>query len=160
MTTAPEPLPPGLANGHGPAPTAAQQTAQGIGVLINLLIGVQQAIGQIAQQQRYCAQCLAARIQWENAHGQELRAAVEKARQAAGIPDTEQLPAGFDPSPFLPENLRPGSGQAMPAVQLKLTTVNGTDVCAQHIPGVAGGRQPLLIAQGHLTPGMLGKLGG
>lgn len=170
MTQDPEstPVPEAFMNGHGPGPTPAQRTAAAMEAIAadlpryvqafgSILGGLPQAIGQsVRTPQHLCAQCVTARITWENSHLTELKAAITDAMAAHGIPDGSPVPAGLDPAPFLPENLRPGGSQAMPSVNPAITTVSGTDCCAAHIPGVQGGRT-LLIAQGSLSPSMLSQ---
>lgn len=97
---------------------------------------------------RVCATCLASRVSWEKAN----RTALSEAMAAA---QKQAITAGQDPgqadfAPFLPERLR-GS---VPNVNTAITTCQGTDVCAEHVPGVQGGT-PLLIAQGNVPPGAL-----
>lgn len=152
-------------NGHTDAKplTAAQQTAQGVSAIAGMLHQLPQALaGMLAQvaraipDQHMCAQCVITRLTWETAHMAELKAAIQAARQAAGIPEGAPLPPGFDPAPFAPEHLRPGGAQGMPPVQPAITTVQGTEVCAAHIPGQPGGRQ-LLIAHGSLSSSLLSQ---
>ena len=101
-------------------------------------------------QPHMCATCLAQRIQWELAHPaemQRLTEAVAAAQQAAA--------AGKQP-PDLTDVMPDG----MPQVQPSVTTVQGTECCAQHIPGLPGSRPPLLAVQGALSHAMLGQLAG
>lgn len=159
---------PAAFNGHGTL-TPAQQTAQGVTAITEMLPRIAQAFGGLFGQlpqaigqaarvpQHVCAQCLIARLGWEAAHMTELKEAIATAREAHGLPEGAAFPPGFDPSPFLPAHLRPGTGTAgMPPVQPAITTVNGTEVCAGHIPGQPGGRQ-LLIAHGSLNSSLLSQ---
>lgn len=162
-----QPIPAGLAavspNGHPPTP--AQQTAAAASMIAGFL-GQQlpQMLGQVMQampRAHVCGPCLVARLTWENKHHATLKAAIAQAAEAAGIPEGDPRAMQIDPSPFIPEHLRPGAGpEGLPGVQPAITTIQGTDVCAQHVPGAPGqapGRT-LLIAQGHLSPAMLTQL--
>lgn len=152
----PEPVPAAF-NGNGTR-TPAQQTAQSARMIAEMLADLPRAIavmlGQLARaipSQHVCAACLVARINWEARHARDLEAAVELARAAHGLPDGAVLPPGFDPSPFLPERLRPGAPQGMPPLTGAVTAVGGTDTCSEHVPGRSAGRT-LLIANGALSP--------
>jgi hypothetical protein len=121
-----------------------------------------QALATVLQQvpvqtrQHLCFHCLFARLGWEAAHEREMKEAIGKAAEAAGL--TEADPR-LDPAPHLPVHLRPGAGsQGMPSLTVAVTTVNGTDVCSAHVPGRPGGKQ-LLLATGSLSQGMLAGLG-
>lgn len=156
-------------NGSSPAARtadASEKTAAASEQAAVFLGQLPQAIGSMLAQvvrsipaQHLCAQCIGARMAWEAAHGRDVETAVAAGRAAHGIPDGAPLPPSFDPAPFLPENLRPGAVNGMPPLSGAITTVSGTDYCAQHIPGRPSGRT-LLVAQGSLTPSALASLGG
>ena len=110
---------------------------------------------QAITQQHLCAQCVLARMAWGASHDGDVRAAIGRAAQAAGISGDEAVTAQLDPAPFLPEEIR----NSMPPLQEAVTTVNGTDVCADHVPGRPGGKT-LLIAGGPLSPSALTALAG
>lgn len=120
-----------------------------------------QAVAQAIPRQ-LCAQCLLDRLGWEHRHAKEIAEASariqEAAKEAARMGVPPQQPAEM----FLPERLRPGQPDGMPQPQPGITTVNGTMVCAGHVPGAPGkpGARPLLIANGPLSTGMLAGLGG
>jgi hypothetical protein len=174
MTSDSADVPPGLqaaapVNGHGTAtpPTAAQQTAQGISAIAGMLSQYPQMFANLLSQAVQamprpqpvmCATCILASIKWQTDNKAELDAAVANARTAAEIPDGAPLPPDFPLMQFLPAHLQPGGESAPPNVQPKITSVGGTDVCVEHIPGKPGGRQ-LLIAQGSLNSAMLAGLG-
>lgn len=165
MTTDPAPSPlPAAFSPNGTSP--ASRTADAAERAASLLSQLPQAIGVMLSQvvraipsQHLCATCLVNRIAWEASHQRDLEAAVAKAREAHGLPPDSPLPPGFDPSPFLPEHLRPGGSQGMPNLTGAITTVNGTDTCSEHIPGRAAGRT-LLIANGALSPSAMASLRG
>jgi hypothetical protein len=108
-------------------------------------------------QQRLCAPCLIARVQWENAHRPDLEKMIAAVREAQ---ETGQPLPVADPSELLPEALRPGQPGGMPSVQPSATTVQGTEFCVQHLPGMPGSRPPLLIAQGALTSAAMSQMAG
>lgn len=147
-------------NGHG-TPVSLSPTA----AIAKMMTTLPQALAQIIAtvpvktRQHLCAHCLGARLGWAAAHQAELRTATEAAAVAHGISPAGPFPPGFDPAPFLPEHLRPGGSQGIPLMQPAITTVSGTEVCADHFPGQPAGRQPLLIAHGSLTPSMLAQIG-
>lgn len=102
-------------------------------------------------QPRMCASCLAKRVAWEKAN----RVALETAMAAAQAAARQAGGAGNEPpdfAPYLPEGLRDAG---IPAVNLAVTTEQGTDKCAQHITGVQGGGAPLLVATANVPPGAL-----
>jgi hypothetical protein len=160
----PQPVPAGL-NGNTPP---ARQTADAVTLIAELLpkygqafggilAGLPQAIGQAVRiPNHWCAQCVIARLTWEAAHQADLQTAAAVALHAAGVAEGQPVPPGFDPTPFLPPNLQPGGPQGMPPLNNSITTVNGTEVCAAHIPGQPGGRA-LLIAHGSLSSGLLAQ---
>jgi len=156
------PAPPPAFNGSAPA---AQQTARSAAEISGMLAEFPQALAMMLAQvirsippRHLCAQCLTTRIAWEAAHQRDLEAAVTSARAAHGITEGAPLPPGFDPSPFLPEHLRPGGPQGMPPLTGAVTTVGGTDTCSEHVPGRAVGRT-LLIANGALSASAMAQLG-
>jgi hypothetical protein len=97
-------------------------------------------------QPRMCAACLAKRIPWEKAN----RAAVETAMAAAQAAAAKGEPADF--ALYLPERLR---AAGVPAVNMAVTSEQGTEKCAEHITGVQGGAAPLLVATANVPPGAL-----
>jgi hypothetical protein len=103
-------------------------------------------LAQITQP-RMCAICLAKRIPWEKTN----RAAVETAMAAAQAAAANGEPADF--ALYLPERLR---AAGVPAVNLAVTTEQGTEKCAEHVSGVQGGGAPLLVATGALTQPAIG----
>jgi hypothetical protein len=111
---------------------------------------------QAVTPQHMCATCLIQRVSWENAHRTDMKAAMDAAAHAAGVEPGSPEAARIDFGPFLPEPLRPGAANAIPQVGQAITAVQGTEVCPMHIPGVQAGRQPLLVAQGAISPAMLG----
>jgi len=104
-----------------------------------------QAVTQLIQP-RMCAACLAKRIPWEKAN----RTAVETAMAAAQAAAAKGEPADF--ALYLPERLRDGG---VPAVNMSVTSENGTEKCAEHVSGVQGGSAPLLVATANVPPGAL-----
>jgi hypothetical protein len=101
-------------------------------------------------QPRLCAPCLIASNQWTALHKGELerallaaRRAVEQARAEGRQPTQDEL----NLARYLPEELR----EQMPNAQPAVTAVNGTEMCAQHVPG-GPGKPGLLVANGPLTP--------
>jgi hypothetical protein len=142
--------------------SAARQTADGVAAIAGmlpqlaqslggLLAQLPQAVGQAVQvPQHLCAQCVVARMTWGAANQAEVKAAIGRAAQAAGIPEGDPRAAQLDPAPFLAEQAR----RSMPPLQPAITTVQGTDVCGSHVPGRPGGQQ-LLIASGSLSSAML-----
>jgi len=162
VTEIPAPVPAAFNGSTGPAHQTAQNTDRIASLLEQLPRAVGMMLAQVVQAippRHLCATCLANRIAWETANQRALEAAVEAARAAHGIPEGTPLPPGFDPSPFLPENLAPGAPQGMPALTGAITTVGGTDTCSEHIPGRAAGRT-LLIANGALSPSAMAQLRG
>lgn len=154
------PVPAAFNGSHGPAHQTAENTDRIASLLAQLPQAIGMMLGQVVQsipRQHLCATCLVNRIAWETANQRALEAAVADAMAAHGIPEGSPLPTGFDPSPFLPENLRPGGTQGMPALTGAITTVGGTDTCSEHIPGRAAGRT-LLIANGALSPSAMAQL--
>jgi hypothetical protein len=109
-------------------------------------------------QVRMCATCIVGRIAWENAHKADMNQAMREAAVAAGIDPADPQAGQADFGPFLPEHLQPGQRAGIPGVNQAVTTVQGTDVCHLHIPGVQPGRAPLLVANAAMSPGMLGQL--
>jgi hypothetical protein len=137
------PVPPAF-NGN-PIPSHATadntgRTSEAAERIASLLGQLPQAIGMMLGQvvraipsQHLCAQCLVDRIGWEALHRRELEAAIEKGREAHGIPEGAPLPPGFDPAPFLPKQLQPGGPQEMPNLTASITIVNGgRDVLRSH----------------------------
>jgi hypothetical protein len=112
----------------------------------------------VQTRQHLCAPCVIARIGWEAAHGRELKAAIAEAGRAYGLEDGDPRAAQLDPGPHLPPDLRPGGRQGLPPLTAAVTTVGGTEVCSEHIPGRPGS-QKLLIATGALSPSALAGLG-
>jgi hypothetical protein len=165
-----KPVPPAF-NGKS---TPGLRTADGIERVVEMLSLVPQAVNQLLPQfppaigmavaqairipQQFCAQCLTTRIIWENKHERTLVAASEQHTFAAAEAATKGVPAP-PVETFLPEELRPGQPDGMPLVQPGVTTVNGTLVCAGHIPGLPGkpGARTLLIANAPLSSSMLAQ---
>lgn len=145
------------------SPTSAKRTADGVAAIAGMLSQFPQALAQVLQQvqvqtrQHLCAQCLIARIGWEAVHGPDLKAAIAAAGKAYGLEEGDPRAAQLDPGPHLPANLRPGGPQGIPPLTAAVTTVGGTDVCSEHIPGRPGS-QKLLVATGALSPGALAGL--
>ena len=106
-----------------------------------------QAVTQLLQPDM-CGTCLARRIPWEKAN----RGAVETAMAAAQAAAANGESADF--ALYLPERLR---AAGVPAVNMRVTTENGTSKCAEHITGVQGGSAPLLVATANVPPGALTK---
>jgi hypothetical protein len=162
MTDSPAETPPGF-NGSG---HAARQAAQGIAEISDALSQFPQVLAAVLRQvpvqvqtrQHLCAQCLIARIGWEAKYGQQLKAAIAAAGAAFGLAEGDPRAGQLDPAPHLPENLRPGQPQGLPPLTAAVTTVGGTEVCSEHIPGRPGS-QKLLIATGALSPSALAGLG-
>lgn len=165
---------PAALNGNG-HPTAARQTADGVAAIAGMLPQLAQAFsgmlsqlpqatGQAVAQsipRQLCAQCVLTRLAWEGKHAQEIAAASAGYQRAA----EEAATLGIPPQPpesFLPERLQPGQPEGMPLPQPGITTVNGTLVCAGHVPGAPGkpGAKTLLIANAPLSTSMLAGLAG
>lgn len=179
-------IPPGLqavpalsSNGRTDAKplTAAQQTAEGVTALTQMFPQAVAALTQlfaqfpqafadvlaqvpvrvIPQVRHLCAPCVIARVTWELAHAPELKQAETAARAQLELGENDPFPPGFDPALFLPDHLRPGAGsQGMPVPRPAITTAGGTEVCAQHIPGLPG-KSSLVVAQGALSPSLLAQ---
>lgn len=133
-------------NGSGPA--LAQVLPQMIAQALASVL--QQVPVQAATRQHLCAQCVLARMTWGAANEKAVKAAIAAAAQAHGIPGDDPRAARLDPVPFLPAGLR----DSMPPLQEAVTTFQGTEVCADHVPGRPGGKQ-LLIVNGPLSSAML-----
>lgn len=124
-----------------------------------------QATGQAVAQsipRQLCAQCVIIRLGWEARYGQEAAEASANYQEAAEEAARVGVSLQRGPESFLPERLRPGQPEGMPVPQPGITVVNGTLVCAGHVPGAPGkpGAKTLLIANGPLSSGMLAGLGG
>jgi hypothetical protein len=152
-------------NGSVPPSKALPMLIQVLPQLVDALPQMMaQALASVLQQvpvqtrQHLCATCVLARLTWNLAHERELTAALTMAAQVHGLADGDPRLAQLDPAPFLPEALRPGGPQGMPPAHPSITTVGGTEVCSEHIPGRQGGKQ-LLLASGPLSQGMLASLG-
>jgi hypothetical protein len=89
-----------------------------------------------------------------------MEAAMEAAAAAAGVQPGSPQAAQLDLAVFLPEHLRPGGQSGMPDVRQAITTFQGTEACAMHIPGVQAGRSALLVANAAMTPAMLSQFAG
>lgn len=98
---------------------------------------------------RLCATCLVARVQWEHANRPALEKAMAELRAAV---EAGEQPT--DMGAYLPDEVK----ASMPQVNPSVTSINGTECCAGHLPGMPGGRQPLLIAHSALTPGLMGQM--
>jgi len=152
---------PAAFNGSG---YTAKQAAQGIADISAALAQFPQILAAVLRQvqvqtrQHLCAPCLIARIGWEATYGQQLKAAIGAAGAAFGLAEGDPRAGQLDPAPHLPENLRPGQPQGLPPLTAAVTTVGGTEVCSEHIPGRPGS-QKLLIATGALSPSALAGLG-
>jgi hypothetical protein len=104
---------------------------------------------QTVTQQHLCHLCLVERFGWESAHETEIKAAMKSAAEAAGFGPEDPRAQQLDFGPFLPEQLRPGAGaSAIPAMNTAVTTVQGSDVCQWHVPGVQARRGKLLVVPG------------
>jgi hypothetical protein len=148
-------------NGHS---TPARQTAEGVAEIATALAQFPQVLAAVLRQvqvqtrQHLCAQCLIVRIGWEALHGRELKAAIAAAGAAFGLPEGDPRAGQLDPAPHLPPDLKPGGPQGIPPLTAAVTTVGGTEVCSEHIPGRPGS-QKLLIATGALSASALAGLG-
>lgn len=146
------------------SPSAARQTADGVAEISTALSQFPQVLAAVLRQvqvqtrQHLCAPCLIARIGWEAAHGKELKAAIAAAGAAFGLEDGDPRAAQLDPGPHLPPDLQPGGPRGIPPLTAAITTVGGTEVCSEHIPGRPG-HQKLLIATGTLSPSALAAFG-
>jgi len=147
-------LPPGLSqNGHGPTARLMEALPQ---MLFQAVTAALQQV-QVTTAPLPCATCFLARLQWGASHAAEFREA-ERAYAAAVAEQEQKDPqdrVALDPASFAPDSL-----QSAPPLQGGTVMVGGTLYCAQHIPGAPGmpGTSPLLIAQAHLTPGMLSEM--
>jgi hypothetical protein len=94
---------------------------------------------QVIARQPLCGTCLLLRITWEQNHRKPMEQAIADACQAAGIEPGSPQAGQLDLAAFLPPELRPGTPGGMPPVQERATTVNGSDLCPMHIPGVQSG---------------------
>lgn len=129
------------------------------GVLAQMLpAAITQAVAAAQPGQPLCAVCLPERLKWEAAHQAEISAAFQEAFEAAGVTADDPRAGSVDPTSHLPEHLRPGH-PGVPHPNPAVTTVQGTDVCAMHVPGAPAGRPPLLIAAGPLSAQMLSRAG-
>lgn len=158
-------------NGNSPS-SPARQTADGVAAIAGMLPQLAQGIGGMLSQlpmaigqaspRQLCAQCVLARLGWENRFGPEIAEASAKAQEAAEEAAAQGVPFQRPPESFLPERLQLGQPDGMPQLQPGITTVNGTLVCAGHVPGAPGkpGAKTLLIAHGPLSSGMLAGLSG
>jgi hypothetical protein len=113
---------------------------------------------QTVTQQHVCATCLTLRVNWEHAHRADMETAMQTAAEAAGVQPGSPQAAQVDFGPFLPPHLRPGEKNGIPPVSQAITTVQGTEVCPAHVPGVQAGRAPLLVATANIPAGTLGQL--
>jgi hypothetical protein len=107
-------------------------------------------------QPRYCAPCLIASNQWASRYKPAIEAAqraaeeaVQKALAEGRQPTQEEL----NPAAYLPEEVRATAPQVNPAA----TLLNGTEVCAGHLPG-APGQSGLVAAPGGLSGAALAGL--
>jgi hypothetical protein len=167
-------VPAGL-NGNG-GTSHAKRTADGVAALAGMLPQLAQMLGSALSQlpqataqavaqsvpRQLCAQCVLARVTWEARHAQEMAGASAEYQQAATEAAQQGIPLQKPPEAFLPERLHPGQPDGIPPVQPGITTVNGTLVCAGHIPGAPGkpGAKALLIAHGPLSSAMLSSISG
>ncbi len=160
MTDTPAKIPAAF-NGQ---PVPAKQTAEGVAAIAGMLARFPQTLAMVLQQvpvqtrQHLCAPCVITRIGWEAVHGSELKAAIAAAGKAYGLDDGDPRAAQLDPGPHLPPALQPGGPQGLPPLTAAITTVAGTDVCSEHIPGRPGS-QKLLVVSGALSPSALAGLG-
>jgi len=113
---------------------------------------------QAVTQQHVCATCLTLRVNWEHAHRADMETAMSAAAEAAGAEPGSPQAAQIDFGPFLPPHLRAGEKNGIPPVHQAITTVQGTEVCPAHVPGVQAGRAPLLVATANIPAGTLGQL--
>lgn len=152
-------------NGHPHEPTDAELIGDAVAGKIGQLLGqvlpqvfnmlpamIAQAVQQ-PQRPRWCSACLVNRLGWEAAHKADMETAMAMAAKMAGLAESDPQAARLDVAPFLPERLRPGSGQAeqMPPVMDAVTMVQGTEFCAGHVPGAPGAQGRSLIVP---PPGM------
>lgn len=160
MTDSSAEIPPAFNGSAYPARQTAKsvaEIAEALSQFPQLLATVLQRV-QVQTRQHLCAQCVIVRIGWEAVHGRELKAAIAAAGAAFGLAEGDPRAGQLDPAPHLPENLRPGQPNGLPPLTAAVTTVGGTEVCSEHIPGRPGS-QKLLIATGALSPSALAGLG-
>jgi hypothetical protein len=107
------------------------------------------------------ATCLLGRLQWMARHAPHLETARLAACAAAGLDPADPRAPAIDPVPFLPPHLRPGAvPDGLPGMNPKVTTVGGTDVCAQHHPAAPQGdtgRKAFMIAHTPLTSALVAE---
>lgn len=165
MTQDPSPAPiPAAFNGNGQS-AAARQTADGVTAIAGMLSQLPQATGQAVAQaipRQLCAQCVITRLAWEAKHAQEIAGASAEYQRAAEEATAQGVPFQRPPESFLPGHLQPGQPEGMPVPQPGITTVNGTLVCAGHVPGAPGkpGAKTLLVVNAPLSSSMLAGLSG
>jgi hypothetical protein len=153
-----------MANFSNSPASPATRTAESVAEIAGMLSRFPQTLAMVLQQvqvqtrQHLCAQCVTNRMAWQAVHGRELQAAVAAAGKAHGLADGDPRAGQLDPAPHLPPDLRPGMPQGLPPLTAAITTVGGTDVCSEHIPGRPGA-QKLLIATGTLSASALAGLG-
>ena len=142
----------------------AEAAEQAASILAQLPQALAQGFAMVLQQvpvqtrQHICANCLVARIAWEATYGRELKAAIASAGAAHGLAEGDPRAAALDPAPHLPPDLQPGARNGIPPLTAAVTTVGGTEVCSEHIPGRPGS-QKLLVVTGALSPSALAGLG-
>ena len=149
-------MPPAAQNGdHAFQPNAAQLIGQAVGQALaqSLPAALANVFSQVPVQaitrQHLCHLCLVERFGWESAHETEIRAAMKAAAEAAGFGPADPRAQQVDFGPFLPEPFRPGAGAtAIPQMNEAVTTVQGSDVCQWHVPGVQARRGKLLVVPG------------
>ena len=175
MTQEPSPQAPAGLNGNSPT-SPARQTADGVSAIAGMLPQMAQmfgsalsqlpmAIGQAVAQsipRQLCAPCVIARLGWNHKHEAVIAEASARYQQAAEEAAALGVPLQQAAEEFFPERLRTGQPEEMPQLQPGITTVNGTLVCAVHVPGAPGkpGGKALLIANAPLSSSMLAGLSG
>lgn len=118
------------------------------------------ALRTVTPRRDKCAECLRERIMWGKNNQTAVDAAMLAACQHHGIAPGDPRTAQLDAMPFLPEELRPGSGhpQSMPPIRDSVTVHQGESKCAEHLVPEASGRRPFLVVNGPVTPAMLSQL--
>ena len=133
----------GAAVGKHLAPLFAEMLPQVIG---NAFASVLEAIP--VRTGRLCCKCLTAHVAWEAANATAINDALYAAMLEAGITDrADPRCRQLDVTAYLPDHVPPA-----PPVNDGVTTADGDEVCALHLPGTPQtpqqpGRKQFLVAQ-------------